>query len=94
LEFNDEGIKKAKSAGLNVIKESIEVHAVENEAKYDVVTSFQVLEHIGDSRNFIEASLKGVKPGGKLVISVPSYDSLVSVQLNNTLNLPPHHICD
>jgi 2-polyprenyl-3-methyl-5-hydroxy-6-metoxy-1,4-benzoquinol methylase len=92
LEFNDEAIKKAKSAGLNVIKQSIEEHAIENEGKYDLVTSFQVLEHIGNSKDFIQASLSAVKPGGKLVVSVPSYDSLVSVQLNNTLNLPPHHM--
>ncbi|MFD2161835.1 class I SAM-dependent methyltransferase [Paradesertivirga mongoliensis] len=92
LEFNGEAIKKAQIAGLNVIKQSIEEHAVENEGRYDVVTSFQVLEHIGNSRDFIRASLSAVKPGGKLVVSVPSYDSLVSVQLNNTLNLPPHHM--
>ncbi|MBC7915522.1 MAG: class I SAM-dependent methyltransferase [Pyrinomonadaceae bacterium] len=92
LEFNDEAIKKANLAGLNVIKQSIEEHSIENEGKYDLVTSFQVLEHIGNSRDFIKASLAAVKPGGMLVISVPSYDSLVSVQLNNTLNLPPHHM--
>lgn len=92
LEFNDEAIKKANLAGLNVIKQSIEEHSVENEGKYDVVTSFQVLEHIGNSKDFISASLQAVKPGGLLVVSVPSYDSLVSVQLNNTLNLPPHHM--
>ncbi|MBC8051484.1 MAG: methyltransferase domain-containing protein [Sphingobacteriaceae bacterium] len=92
LEFNDEAIKKAKAVGLNVIKQSIEEHSLENAGKYDVVTSFQVLEHIGNSKDFISASLAAVKPGGKLVVSVPSYDSLVSVQLNNTLNLPPHHM--
>jgi 2-polyprenyl-3-methyl-5-hydroxy-6-metoxy-1,4-benzoquinol methylase len=92
LEFNDEAIKKAQQAGLNVLKQSIEEHSIEHEGKYDFVTSFQVLEHIGNSRDFIKASLSAVKPGGKLVISVPSYDSLVSVQLNNTLNLPPHHM--
>lgn len=92
LEFNDEAIKKANVAGLNVIKQSIEEHSIENAGKYDVVTSFQVLEHISNSKDFICSSLSAVKPGGLLVISVPSYDSLVSVQLNNTLNLPPHHM--
>ncbi|HEY0057426.1 MAG TPA: class I SAM-dependent methyltransferase [Pedobacter sp.] len=92
LEFNDEAIKKATAAGLHVVKQSIEEHSIENEGQYDMVTSFQVLEHIGNSRDFIRASLSAVKPGGSLVVSVPSYDSLVSVQLNNTLNLPPHHM--
>lgn len=92
LEFNDEAIKKAKASGLNVLKESIEHHARENENTYDMVTSFQVLEHISDIQGFVAACLKAVKPGGTLVFSVPSYDSLVSIQLNNTLNMPPHHM--
>lgn len=92
LEFNDEAIRKAKNAGLNVIKQAIESHGASNENVYDVVTSFQVLEHIGKLQDFIKGCLKAVKPGGLLVFSVPSYDSLVSVQLNNTLNMPPHHL--
>lgn len=92
LEFNDEAIKKATAKGLNVIKQSIEKHSQAHSGFYDVVTAFQVLEHIGSLKSFIEACLKVVKPGGKLIFSVPSYDSLVSLQSNNTLNLPPHHV--
>lgn len=92
LEFNDKAIEKARKVGLDVIKKSIEEHSIEYAGNYDVVTSFQVLEHIGNINDFIQASLSAVKPGGLLVISVPSYDSLVSVQLNNALNLPPHHM--
>lgn len=92
LEFNDEAINKARRAGLNVVKESIEEHAAQHENAYAVVTAFQVLEHISNLRDFVAACLKAVKPGGKLIFSVPSFDSLVSVQLNHALNMPPHHM--
>lgn len=92
LEFNDEAIKKAKASGLNIMKQSIEEHSKLYDDYYDVVTAFQVLEHISGIKSFIESCLKTLKPGGKLIFSVPSYDSLVSLQLNNTLNLPPHHV--
>lgn len=78
--------------GLRVKNQLIEPFAEENNDKYDVVCSFQVLEHIYDIKNFIDGCCKALKKGGKLIFAVPNnnpyylkYDKL------NTLNLPPHH---
>ncbi len=93
LEFNDLAIKKCKENGLNIFKEYIEEHANSNSEKYDVVTSFQVLEHVFDIKSFIENNLKVLKPGGKLVIGVPhSNPYLYKKDMMHTLNLPPHHM--
>ncbi|MBX9782799.1 MAG: class I SAM-dependent methyltransferase [Chitinophagaceae bacterium] len=43
LEFSDKAIITATGKGLKVTNESIEVHAIKNANKYDVVCYFQVL---------------------------------------------------
>jgi SAM-dependent methyltransferase len=91
LEFNDEAIRRAQSAGHNVFKQPIEEHAVIAPGKYDVVCSFQVLEHVPDPRGFVHACVQALKPGGKLIIAVPAEDSFLSVAANANLNMPPHH---
>ncbi|GGD14960.1 class I SAM-dependent methyltransferase [Flavobacterium orientale] len=92
LEFNDEAILKAKVNGVSLIKESIEEFSIENPNQFDVVCSFHVLEHVRNPHDFILSKLKALKQGGKLIISVPYADSILTTDLNHTLNLPPHHI--
>ncbi|HVL75541.1 MAG TPA: class I SAM-dependent methyltransferase [Noviherbaspirillum sp.] len=92
LEFNDEAIRKARSAGLNVFKQPIEEHAKLEAGKYDVVCSFQVLEHIPAPRGFIRACVQALKPGGKLIFAVPAEDGFLGVAANAYLNMPPHHV--
>jgi SAM-dependent methyltransferase len=82
----------AQNNGINVINESIQNHAIHNIEKYDVVTSFQVLEHVSDVWNFIDASVACLKPGGFLILAVPSFDSFLKHVVNGVLNLPPHHV--
>jgi SAM-dependent methyltransferase len=91
LEFNDEAVRRARSSGLNVLKESIEDHAAAAANKYDVVCSFQVLEHVPQPEGFVRACVEAIRPGGRLIIAVPSEDSFLGVASNAHLNMPPHH---
>jgi 2-polyprenyl-3-methyl-5-hydroxy-6-metoxy-1,4-benzoquinol methylase len=91
LEFNDEAIRKARGAGLNVLKEPVEAHA-DGGKRYDVVCTFQVLEHVEQPGSFFHACAQALKPGGKLIVAVPSQDSFLSVAANSPLNMPPHHL--
>jgi len=43
---------------------------------YDVVVLFDVLEHVEDSRAFLRATLRHVKPGGFLLLNVPAWQFL------------------
>jgi SAM-dependent methyltransferase len=91
LELNENAVKKLVQDGLDIRMESIENHCTENNNKYDVVCSFQVLEHIANIDSFISSSIKCLKPGGRLIISVPNNDSFIG-ELDHVLNMPPHHV--
>ncbi len=92
LEFNQIAVEKAKLTGLNVEVNSIENHSAKNSGVYDVACHFQVLEHVSNPRPFLEACVKVLKPGGKLIVAVPSEDSFMSVAESIWLNMPPHHL--
>lgn len=91
IEINKDAVATAKSSGLNVTEENLEKFARDNENRFDWSVSFQVLEHIEDVAGFLKNSVKLLKRGGKLVISVPNNDSFIG-KMYNPLNLPPHHM--
>jgi SAM-dependent methyltransferase len=91
LELSDSAVATARRRGLRVYKSSVEAYAAKHKEEYDVVCAFQVLEHMASPRSFIEASLKCLKPGGRLIQSVPSENSFMRYEVNNILNMPPHH---
>ena len=92
LEFNKEAVTKGRNAGLSIEIESIETHAETNRFKYDIVCSFQVLEHVQNPKAFLSACAQCLKPGGLLIIAVPSEDSFLSIAEEAYLNMPPHHL--
>ena len=92
LELNKNAAELAREKGLDVHNETIQDHATSNEGKYDVVVSFQVMEHVTDVQDIIKASLKCLKPGGRLIFSVPNNDSFIKHSPDSILNMPPHHM--
>ena len=92
LELNKSSIKEAKDKGLKVLEESLELHAESNYQKYDVVCSFQVLEHVTQVNSFIRSKVDCLKPGGKLIVAVPNNNSFIKYTKNFLLNSPPHHM--
>jgi len=92
LELNNESIVKADKKGLKVFDETIQDHATNHFEEYDVVCSYQVLEHVADVNSFLKAQVCCLKPGGKLIISVPNNDSFIKLTGGGILNNPPHHM--
>ena len=78
--------------GPTILPESVGEHSRRYPAGYDVVCTFQVLEHVVEVSLFIEDCLRCLRPGGVLIVSVPAADSFVSQTVNGLLNLPPHHL--
>ncbi len=92
LDFSKKAKEMAALKGITILNEDIVDHALENKEKYDVVCSFQVVEHVTDVRGFLQAKTDALKPGGLLIFAVPSENSYISKSFNLALNLPPHHI--
>jgi len=93
LEMNTDALKESEKAGLSVFPDSIETFSKKKSLYYDMVASFQVLEHVPKVKSFLDASLNCLKPGGKMVISVPNNDCLVlKDNTGGPLNGPPHHM--
>lgn len=92
LEYTETSVAAARSRGLNVFRESIEEYATRANEAHNVVCCFQVLEHVPDVCSFLKSSIRCLRPGGLLILSVPSADSFLAYSVNNILNMPPHHV--
>jgi SAM-dependent methyltransferase len=74
-----------------IVNQYVQEFAKDHSEQFDVVCSYQVLEHIADVHSFIEASIICLKNEGILIISVPNNDSFIKNN-NAALNMPPHHM--
>jgi len=92
LEFSESAARYAERAGIRLLNESIQAHALAHPGRYDVVCHFQVLEHVEDPRGFLEACVACLRPGGTLIVAVPAWDCFLRTVTNDLLNLPPHHL--
>jgi SAM-dependent methyltransferase len=91
LEINENAIYAARERGIDVLNETIQQHSFKNKNKYNVVCSFQVMEHLSDVYSAVKASCDCLAINGNLIISLPNNDSYLKWD-ENTLNMPPHHM--
>lgn len=94
LELNLSAIEKAKSRGIRLTNELLENHAKNNVGVYDLVCSFQVMEHISAIHSAMTDSVQALKKGGLLIIAVPNNGALFKSNIHPSkyLNMPPHHV--
>ncbi|MEW4983209.1 MAG: class I SAM-dependent methyltransferase [Cycloclasticus sp.] len=92
LDSSTKAKEMALKDGVTIENELVQDYATKNLNKFDVVVSFQVLEHVSNPQSFIQAKVDALKVGGRLIIAVPSEDSFLKYATNNILNMPPHHV--
>jgi 2-polyprenyl-3-methyl-5-hydroxy-6-metoxy-1,4-benzoquinol methylase len=92
LEYNGDAVRTARGTGLDVRADSVENFATSHKDEFDVVCSFQVLEHVPHPSSFIEACVACARPGGLVIFGVPNSDGYLAVQPDELLNMPPHHL--
>lgn len=76
----------------DVIKQSLSEHVDEARGRYDVVTAFQVIEHLADPLAFARQLLALLRPGGTLIVCAPLHPSPLTAIPNFLINAPPHHL--
>lgn len=79
------------SSKWKIVNQFVQDYQKENKERFDIVCSYEVLEHIADVHSFIQAKLECLKSGGTLIISVPNNESFIK-DTDSGLNMPPHHM--
>lgn len=90
-ELSSKAVEIAQSLNRNVKQMDIIESAFSLANSFDMVTCFQVLEHITDIHDFFGSLTKLCRPGGKIIIAVPNNDGFLMQASNNIMNMPPHH---
>jgi 2-polyprenyl-3-methyl-5-hydroxy-6-metoxy-1,4-benzoquinol methylase len=82
----------AKSKGHSIYTGEFS-HTLFGDKKFDIISCFQVLEHVENPDQVIQEMKYLLSPQGKLLISVPDMDGPVGSYFSFVMtNLPPHHV--
>lgn len=76
IEPSPEASEIARSRGINIIQNRIEEIATIGESQFDVVTMWNVIEHLEDPQGALEKIAQWMIPNGLLVITTPNFESL------------------
>jgi SAM-dependent methyltransferase len=91
-EMNVTAVARARNMARPVLSASLKELMSTHRSTFDVVCSFQVLEHVAKPMEFLCDCVDLLKVGGRLQISVPNQDGFLRFARQDWLNLPPHHV--
>jgi SAM-dependent methyltransferase len=94
VELNVQAAARVRDLGFEVFEQKLSDLAIHCQKRFDVICSFQVLEHVPNPLNFLEGMITLLNPGGRLILSVPNAAVMKNVDPRNQdlLNQPPHHM--
>jgi 2-polyprenyl-3-methyl-5-hydroxy-6-metoxy-1,4-benzoquinol methylase len=92
LEPDPNAVKILEKNGHHAIQGDIFTAKIEDNS-YDLVTMFQVIEHIDDHESLIREVYRILKPGGYFIIETPNFVSSPAKNKNRWVNLDmPRHL--
>lgn len=94
VDFDQEKVEIAhrKVGYAHVRTEKFEEFYNENrKEEFDVITFFQVLEHVEDPNIFLEMVRDMLKPAGYIILDVPNAQRILKISSDMT-DRPPHHL--
>lgn len=95
VELNPSGAARARSKNYTIYEKDLnELAASGNSLKYDLIASFQVLEHVPAPIPFLKGMIANLEDEGRLLLSVPNSAIMHRLDPNycDLLNQPPHHM--
>ena len=84
-------LEECEEANLVLVQANVEQFAREQVESFDVVTAFQVIEHLQQVEPFVLSAMACVRPGGLLMLSVPNRHRRTLTKLES-FDHPPHHL--
>jgi len=93
IDFDRRSVELAKSRfGLSDIFSGslAEFFSTRPDERFDIVTCFEVLEHMADPNEFIALVRRALKPGGQVALSVPNRSRVVDGFSEG--DYPPNHL--
>lgn len=95
IEINDINAEIAKSRGIKVFKEFAE--NIDFDIQFDVITCYAIIEHLFSPMEFLEKLTRNLKPGGILVVMIPTIECNLVKKLERKniqwhMFSPPQHI--
>jgi 2-polyprenyl-3-methyl-5-hydroxy-6-metoxy-1,4-benzoquinol methylase len=93
VELSDFAARKGRENGLDIVTGDLLNTNFEGES-FDVITMFDVLEHVPDPKKLIQEVSRVLRPGGLIIINTPDAESLWARVLGKRwqLIMPPEHI--
>jgi len=93
VELNAAGAERAARKGHQIVSKPLEkIVAGDIGGGVDLITAFQVVEHVPAPLEFVSAAVNLVRQGGWIVISVPNEFRGFGLCPYDPGNWPPHHI--
>jgi len=93
MEMNLNAVAASRGKGHEVFAGSIEEFRQKNpDKRFDLVTAFQVLEHVSDPIGFLREMAELLQPGGCAAVAVPNEHGLGCVCPLDPHQWPPHHV--
>ena len=92
-EYTDEAVKICRDKGIEVFKGALD--PADFGVEFDVITSFEVLEHINNPRDELQRFMTLLRPGGLVYLTTPNFNSLLRYRLKAAFNVIcyPEHLC-
>ncbi|MDQ3110719.1 MAG: class I SAM-dependent methyltransferase [Bacteroidota bacterium] len=89
-EYTDEAVRVSRSKGIEIHQGSIQDYAAD---QFDVITSFEVLEHINDGKEHSRKIASLLRDGGLFYFTTPNFNSFSRKWLGgkwNVIEYPEH----
>jgi len=94
VDVADETLNDAKNKGVKIAKVDLNVDRVPfDDGEFDIVSAFEVIEHLWNTDNMISETYRVLKIGGAFILTTPNLASWVNRLLILLGYLPVHYGC-